>query len=95
MYTSYLVVTYEIKSKVLINSTRIIKLVEHCNNDCEMFFCDVLFDMRINNKKLFELNWTLKNYTYYLLSDPLCVEVRVFKTPYKYLYDTKPLSTPT
>ena len=35
-----------------------IKLLEHCNNDYVMFVRYMSFDMRINNKKLFELNWT-------------------------------------
>ena len=33
------------------------KLIEHCNNDCVMFVRYVSFDMRINNKTLFELEW--------------------------------------
>ena len=41
---------------VLIAILLFIKLVEHCNNDCEMFAFNVSFDMRINNKTLFELN---------------------------------------
>ena len=33
-----------------------IKLLEHCNNDYVMFVRYMSFDMRINNKKPFELN---------------------------------------
>ena len=34
----------------------VIKFIEHCNNDFVMFVRYVSFDMRINNKKPFELN---------------------------------------
>ena len=48
----YFVINHLVLSTFLL----VIKLVEHCDNECVCLSITCLFGMRINDKKLFELN---------------------------------------